>query len=433
MLRSFRLANHRSFLEEQELLLIPSVPGQDHEVLTVAAIYGANASGKSNLLDGLRFMSNAVLDSFRRWSADGGVPRHPFRLTPEGRNRPSSFVLEAIIQDVPYTYGFTLDDETILAEWLYSYPEKRRRVLFEREGVNLKFGTTVGQLKSKLDVLEELTRPNALFLSLAAQSNVELLAPVYRWFVHDLRFATTSSASLTFGLRQIARSLIEREERASTFLGLLAAADLGITDLYAEQASDPHVVRRIGRLTERLNNVDQLDREEVENIESEIQRLQKGRTVPELRFVHSEAGEPFTIYDESDGTLKWLALLPSVMGVLERGCVLVIDEIDSSLHPLLTVQLLQLFMSPETNPKQAQLIFTTHDTTPLGSYIGRDVLQRDQVWFVEKDRAGKSKLYPLTDFKPRIGENTEKRYLGGSYGAVPVLNHVGIDRSDVSQ
>ncbi|MGH3622880.1 MAG: AAA family ATPase, partial [Sciscionella sp.] len=164
MLRSFRLGNHRSFDDEQELLLMPSLPSDARVALPVTAIYGANASGKSNLLDGLRFMRQAVLGSFSQWDAEGGVPRRPFRLAPGSRSRPSAFVVELSVERVPYTFGFTVDDERVREEWLYSYPEKRKRVLFERDDEGISFGSTVPEMKAKLDVLRELTRPNALFL-----------------------------------------------------------------------------------------------------------------------------------------------------------------------------------------------------------------------------------------------------------------------------
>ena len=143
MLRSFRLANHRSFATEQELSLL-AVYDRAQPALPVAAIYGANASGKSSLLDGLAFMRGAVLESFRSWDSEGGVPRRPFRLDPALRAQPSGYVVDAIIADVRYTYGFTLSDDRVLEEWLYSYPEKKKRVLFERLDGRIRFGSTLG-------------------------------------------------------------------------------------------------------------------------------------------------------------------------------------------------------------------------------------------------------------------------------------------------
>ncbi|HEY4022355.1 MAG TPA: AAA family ATPase, partial [Pseudonocardiaceae bacterium] len=146
---------------------------------------------------------------------------------------------------------------------------------------------------------------------------------------------------------------------------------------------------------------------------------------PRIMFTHGPSGELFNFADESAGTQSWLSLLPDALDALEVGGTMVIDEIDASLHPLLTAELIGLFREPKTNRRGAQLIFTTHDASLLGTALGEQVLARDQIWFVEKDRNGATRLYPLSDFKPREGENWERRYLGGSYGAVPVVSSIG--------
>ena len=377
MLRSFRLTNHRSFAAEQELSLLP-VYDREQLALPVAAIYGANASGKSNLLDGLAFMRDAVLDSFQRWDAEGGVPRTPFRLDPALRTQPSGYVVDVVVDEIRYTYGFTVADDKVLEEWLYSYPEKKKRVLFERLDGRIRFGSTVGSERAKLDLLYELTRPNALFLSVAAQSETDPVMLVYQWFRHAL----VLRKSLNIG-----RFPGTDPERKRMVVDLLTVADVGIRD---------------------------------------IQFMEGGEhTAPRLMFEHQGADEWFDFTDESAGTQSWVSLLPYAIDALETGKIMVIDEIDASLHPLLTARLIGLFREPETNPHGAQLIFTTRDASLLGTALGEEVLARDQIWFVEKDRGGASRLYPLSDFKPREGENRERRYLGGSYGAVPVVSATG--------
>jgi AAA15 family ATPase/GTPase len=153
-----------------------------------------------------------------------------------------------------------------------------------------------------------------------------------------------------------------------------------------------------------------------------IDTVSRAELRPELKFVHGRNESPFDLDEESAGTLSWLAMLPMILDALDEGLVVAVDEIDTSLHPLLTAQFVRLFHSPETNPNGAQLIFTTHDSSLLGTMIGDQLLDRDEIWFVEKSKDGASALYPLTDFKPREGHNIERRYLGGSYGAVPVLD-----------
>ncbi|HEX5407470.1 MAG TPA: ATP-binding protein [Pseudonocardiaceae bacterium] len=383
MLRSFRLGNHRSVRDEHELSLLPAYD-RDQPALPVIAIFGANASGKSNVLNGLSFMREAVLESFQRWDADDGVPRTQFRLDPGAADRPSTFVVDVLIDHVRHTYGFATSSDSITDEWLYTYPAKRKRVLFERSGDHVTFGSTMSEFNSKLGVLEDLTRPNALFLSVAAQSSIDPLMPIYRWFRSGVRVRRSR-----VGTREpvIARRVLDiwndQPEGRDRLFALLAAADVGISKLMLRASEDQDI---------------------------------------SLVFTHGDPDAEFELQDESDGTRAWLELLVIVLAVVRQGDVLVVDEIDSSLHPLLTTRLVGLFRDPETNSRGAQLIFTTHDASLLGTMLGEEVLARDQVWFVEKDATGASNLYPLTDFKPRVGENTERRYLAGSYGAVPVLD-----------
>jgi len=434
VLRSFRLGNHRSFRDEQELLLMPALPGDDRPVVPVAAIYGANASGKSNLLDGLNFMRRAVLDSFSRWDVVG-TPRQPFRLQSKFQEFQSVFVVEFNVNGVPYTYGFSLDDETVSEEWLYSYPEKRKRVVFERRESEIKFGATVTEMKSKLEVLEELIRPNALFLSACSRVRLDPLMPAYGSYRTSVRVRRTGCYVTSTSLAGRVREFIAQDSRnRQRILSLLSAADIGITGLEVEEAQDLGLIGRIRRIEDRLLELESLrqalDENEVSEWAEERRSLQsrlesyRRQAVPrwELKFAHGNEAELFEIGDESMGTRSWLELLLPVLAALDAGELVVVDEIDASLHPMLTAMLVGLFRDDETNPNRAQLIFTTHDTSLLGSMLGEKVLDRDQIWFVEKSEDGASKLYPLTDFKPRDDQNTERRYLVGSYGAVPIVS-----------
>lgn len=434
MLHSFRLANHRSIAGEQELLLMPARRAE-RPVVPVTAIYGANASGKSNLIHGLTFMRSAVLDSFPRWDVEGGVPRQPFRLSSDGRSQPSVYVVELVIDGVPHVYGFGVNDDEIIEEWLYSYPEKRKRTIFSRERSKIAFGTTLGDMKAKMEVLEEFTRPNALFLSAAARLNLGPLIPVYRWFRSALRVRGSSTHFSSLKLtREVHAFLEKRSDNRQRLISLLTAADVGITDVVVEESEEPRISRKIAEIDARMHSVihqstangaeDQILEREMSTLQREREFFEQLATErrPELRFAHGSGGELFDLDEESAGTRSWLALLPIVLDVLDEGDVIIVDEIDTSLHPLLTAQLVGLFQSSETNSRNAQLIFTTHDTSLMGTMIGNNALDREQVWFVQKTAAGASEIYPLTDFKPRSDQNIERRYLGGSYGAVPVLD-----------
>ncbi|NYI88754.1 hypothetical protein HNR02_002077 [Amycolatopsis endophytica] len=370
---------------------MPAKTSERAAVVPVTAVYGANASGKSSLLDGLRFMRRAVVESFQQWDAEGSVPRFPFRLAPGSREQPSVFAVEIVVDGVPYDYGFRLDDERILEEWLYSYPEKRPRLLFERTEDRLRFGSTVsGELKSRLTLLGELTRPNSLFLSTCAQVQMAELMPVYRWFRFQLKMRMSATYSTRRAVDYVVNLRARKPQLLERLVELLRVADVGITGFAVEETEDP--ARQVA---------------------------EKRR---ELHFLHGQEDERFTLEEESAGTRSWLALLPIVLEALDDGHVVAVDEIDTSLHPLLTVQLVNLFRNPDVNQNGAQLIFTSHDSSLLGPLLGQRALERDEIWFVEKQGDGASSLYPLSDFKPREEHNNERRYLGGSYGAVPVLD-----------
>jgi AAA15 family ATPase/GTPase len=428
-LRSFRMENHRSFRGEAELSFLPAY-AKGTEAVPVAAIYGANAAGKSNLLDGLRFMSTAVDHSYRFWAPESGVHRSPFRLDPAQRGQPSTYVIDVVLAGTRYVYGFMVDDEQVREEWLYSYPKTRRRTFFERRGTEFELGHSLGGGRAKADVLAELTRPNALFLSLAAQVGIAELMPVYDWFVRDgLRWVDDNreSAAQLSRNRSLANLLDEDNPNRAQIITLLRSADVGIDEVFLEKIEKTEQPSATERVMEEL--IAEISRNTNESESSRIWvnpkwhqeiALRSGTSLTRIRFRHGDT-ELFDLADESAGTRSWLALLPEALAVLDNGGLLMIDEIDSSLHPNLTALLVRQFQAKETNPHGAQLLFTTHDATLLGTSFGEELLARDQVWFVEKDREGASRLYPLTDFHPRTGENRERRYLTGSYGGVPVI------------
>lgn len=434
MLRSFRLQNHRSFQGEAELSLLPSYP-TERLAVPVAAVYGANAAGKSNLLDGLRFMSRAVRESYRRWEPEGGVPRQPFRLDPASSVSPSTFVVDLLLDGVRYVYGFVVDDERVLQEWLYGYPHGKKRMIFERDDSSVGFGSTISESRARSEALAELTRPNALFVSLAAQVGLAELTPVRDWFVSGLRWRSSRLGSPMARSVAVAEALMGSESDGEALVALVRAADVGITDVVVD-TDEKALLRMQADAQSRLTRAEtelaaappdgddattEFLRRRVQQAMSELTSLTSEQAPQRLRFVHGGAADPFDFADESAGTQAWISLLPAVLGSLRQASTLVIDEIDTSLHPHLTAHLVRMFRSKQTNPRGAQLIFTTHDASLLGTTFGEEVLARDEIWFVEKTPGGSSGLYPLTDFHPRKDENRERRYLGGSYGAVPIV------------
>lgn len=427
MLRSFRLANHRSFRDEHELLLMPSYDN-DRDVVPVAAVFGANASGKSNLLDGLRLMSTLV-KSWGTREPGSGIPRRPFRLEPESLLEPSSFAVELVLGGVRFVYGFAVDDERVAGEWLHSYPRGRKRVLFERDGASIDFGATVTQ-RTVAEVIEGLLTDDTLFLSAAAQLKLDQYRPVIQWFQQSLLFVRPGMLGRSDGDR-LARFLERSDYSRARFLELARAADVGISDFVVEHPDDPRAAeevrmleKKVTELRDQANDADSDTRPEiVVQLRKALARarfLQERSRHVKLLVTHGSVG--FNLTDESEGTQLWLGLLPEVITSLDHGHTLVIDEIGASLHPLLIHKLVGLFRNPATNASRAQLLFATHDAFLLAPVAGEPGLKRDQVWFVEKRTDGASELYPLTDFKPRNEHNLARRYLGGSYGAIPFLD-----------
>ncbi|WP_405668946.1 ATP/GTP-binding protein [Streptomyces sp. NBC_00055] len=407
MLLTFRVANHRSIRDEQELSLVATefndgsgreahvrVAGRAVSVLPAIGVFGANASGKSNALAALRFMRTAVLESFADWGKHPEtVPREPFALDPSAREETSLFEVELLLgqpgRKTRYTYGFELSDERVEAEWLHAYPKgSHRQVWFDREagrpedeGGEIRFPGS--GLRGRKDEIKALTRPNALFLTVAATLNHRELVAVHRWFVNNLWLVTSqhdvqNRTEWTRERLTVQNAGIEFRER---LIRLLAGADLGITGL----TTDPDT--------------------------GEVQLLHRTPQGVE---------QPLDFWrQESLGTQAWFAFLGPLLHALDRGGILLADELDSSLHPRLAAEVIRLFQDPDANPRTAQLIFTTHDATLLGPTVAERPLDRDQIWITVKDGTGQSTLYPLVAAKVRKDDNLERRYLNGHYGGVP--------------
>jgi AAA domain, putative AbiEii toxin, Type IV TA system len=418
VLLRFRVANYASIRDEAELSAVAvtehqdiatrPVPDAGVSVLPAVAIYGPNASGKSNVLAALEFMRTAVLDSHQDWRPGGIIDRRPFRLDAASRQRPTTLVVNFTCDDVHYEYGFSVDDRQVTEEWLYSFPKKRTRVLFERAaGQDIKFGPTLTGLRQNI---AKLTRPNSLYLSTAAANNHEQLSRIYEWFSDEI-------FPVHAGVRSVEpytiRAWKDHDPPGQDALrGLLRYADTGVVDLEIEEQ-------------ELTDSMAEKARQIFHIISPESTEPPADRNLPpSVSFVHlAESGlARLAMEEESSGTLAWLLLIGPVLEVIRHGGLLLVDELDAYLHPLLTAHLVSLFQDPATNTSGAQLLFNTHDVSLLGPSVpGR--LRRDQVWFTEKDNAGATTLTPLSEYRVRDGlENVEKRYLSGRYGAIPFLD-----------
>ncbi|MEU9889693.1 ATP-binding protein [Sphaerisporangium sp. NPDC051011] len=416
MLLAFRTANHRS-LREPQTLDLRSVYQRDRQCVNIVALYGANASGKSNVLDALRFMLDAVTSQTRDWRPDEGVPRRPFLLDSEATNEPSSFAVDLLIDDVRYTYGFSVDDHAVLEEWLFSYPHKKRRTLFERHGTDYRFGNSLRG--TRVPLLRDITPENMLLLSSVQRIGSTELSKVAGWFREKLWFADDDNSDYR---RVMTRELLDGPEKTSRAIELLRVADLGITDVQIHVKGSQNA-DKAARFALQLGSSPPIELEIKSGQEVDVLSNLFAVAAQSMKFTHiGKTGANLSFRDESRGTKTWFDLVGITVAALRNGWVLVIDELDTSLHPLLIRQLVKLFQDRTTNPLGAQLIFTTHDASLLSRIQGEETLRRDEIWFAEKDsQTGESTIYPLTDFQPREGLNWEKRYLGGALGAVPFV------------
>lgn len=422
MLLAFRAANVRSFKEPLELSFVATTVaepmavrhvrwgggGRPFGVLTVGGLFGANGSGKSNVLKAMDDMRSHVLHSFRAGRPSGAIPRRPFLLHHELAVVPSRFEVDLVLEDLRWEYGFALDNERVLEEWAYWSPRGRSSLVFHRRGSDIQLGST-DRLKSRAVI--ELLRPNALFLSTAASANHSTLLPLYGWFERNLLLAEADSRPFR---QALTTEMLGDPDLSERVLALLRAADLGVTGAKKHEP-DPVVRERLRRAVRILIGE-----------EGDPDGPDEGPAFDELgvRLTHhgSSGDVELDANDESLGTRVWFGLVGPVVKALAEGSVFLADELDASLHPALVAQLVWLFIDPQTNPRRAQLLFNSHDATLLGDSTGERLLGRDQIWFTEKLEDGSTRLYPLADLDPRKEEAIGRRYLAGRYGAVPILS-----------
>ena len=421
MLIEFSVGNYRSFKETQTLSLVQAKGGElvdsntfsadglkSHRLLRSAMVCGPNAGGKTNLLAAIGTMSAMVAYSASDASADIPHPIEPFLLDDKAAREPSEFEAVIMVDQVRYQYGFAATPERVTEEWLIAYPHGRGQRWFEREWHNdcqsyrWKMGPALTGSKRRW---QESTRPNSLFLSAAVQSGSAQLRPIYGWFSQNVQIVSPSGSSL-----QSTVGLCKDESAYKAVLGFLNEAGIGIHAIRVEH----HQVH-----TERVAVPRPV------NLMSTIPVNIPRPGVDRIKAIHkSPQGKPIELDmdDESDGTRKLFALAGPFYLALSRGGVLVCDELHSSLHTGLMRYLLGLFHQDSSNPHNAQLVFSTHDT----SIMNQEVLRRDQIWFCKQNKCMASQLVPLTDFHPRKGrENVELYYRSGRYGAVPYVPPVG--------
>lgn len=387
------------------------------------------------MIHALDFFRAVIKNSATLWSGQNELGFMPFALDDSSKRRPSSYSADVVIHGIRYEYGFSTINGKIETEWLYSFPEGRSRILFERGPQHpggYKFGPT---FKGGSAAIVRATLHSELFLSRAAATQHPFLTDLHGQLVSGIVVTKFGEADRRSRVSQISAGLVSGEIEMSDIIALLRMADVGISNLeVSTQEMSEEVQALLKFVMERANQkaADEksgatLERKREDDAEAE------GESAPprvvfkleemlhrNLEFHHEGADGGDHILPEevqSTGTMSWLALAVPALECLRNGRVLVVDEIDASLHPQLGLALIQVFRDPKTNPRNAQLIFTTHDTYYM-SPTSLAPLSDDEVWFAEKT-GGATELYSLSEFSTRKNENVARRYLSGRYGAIP--------------
>lgn len=426
MLIEFKFTNYRSFRDESVLSMEATglstfkkslIDYGSFKLLPSVAIYGKNGGGKSNVIRAFWLAVQFIKNAQRTQHEDALIPVSPFLLNDYSKNKETSFEFTYVVNQVKYIYGFSATKDSIVEEYLYHAPKGQKAIVFIRDGN--KFTFTEDKAKRKL--ISEAVADNQLFFSVACTMNDSACVNAMRWFREYVLFSRDYS--------DIPKQLLEYSNDKNMLRAIsdyAKAADIGIEDMQFEiknedvsdEATLPNdlpigirtaLMNFLHVLSETSNNSEvKLKMGEV--IATAYHRGQKENGTSELF--------PLELSNESDGTRKLMSLAPAMESVLNKGGVLLVDELDKELHPMLVAYIVSKFQSKNSNLKGAQLIFTTHDT----DLMNEEILRKDQLYFVDKDNTtGVSELYSISEFSTKTSENIHKGYLIGKYGATPNL------------
>lgn len=424
MLIDFTVENYRSIgapvtlsmerikkLREKELdskNLIQPENESGPELLKTAVIYGANACGKSNILRALGFMKELVQESAKNSQKGDPINFSPFAFDPTLKVAPGSFEIQFILDGSHYRYGFEVDAKNIHAEWLF------------REGKEL-FTRELQQISCSEDFeegigFEKNTRDNALFLSVCAQLNGKYSVHIIDDFFQKLQVMSNRGISAS----SFTAKLLEQDAIKPYVLKILREADIGISDV--QQATTP-MEDVLETMPAKMRSV---LLESIKEQEAPIEELM----LREINVLHGSPDNILPLEEESDGTQKLFHLIGPVLDSIRSGNILIIDEFNDKLHPILARKIVKMFNSSQNN--SAQLIAATHDT----NLLDKSLFRRDQIWFIEKNRDHQTDLYSLAEYRTKDGspvrqdEKYSKKYLEGRYGAIPYLGSFPFEESE---
>lgn len=416
MLVEFTVGNFKSFRDKTTFSMIAAnISSEDPAIdtgnvipisknlrlLKSAAVYGANASGKSNLGAALHFMRDFVLNSASEVITPFESGLEPFLLDWQTRERPSFFEMVFLLEGRQYRYGFEVDKAQVVSEWLFHVPRTKEVALFVREGQQItpRSGFKEGR------GLKEKTRKEALFLSVTALFNGTTAQQIQVW-LDDFAIETGLQDD---HFREFTGNCLRDPKQREVLLGFIRKLDLGVEEIVVPEPPSAEILPK--HWSENTRN----------RFLAEMPQEIYVRHLVKASAEASADPSNYVLLDldkqESQGTRKLISMAGPLWSILNHGHVLFVDELDARLHPLMTRRIIELFHSPLTNPKGAQLIFATHDT----NLLDKTLFRRDQIWFAEKDRQGATHLASLAEFRVRSDAAFEKQYLEGRYGAIPFL------------
>ncbi|MBL7784919.1 MAG: ATP-binding protein [Chitinophagales bacterium] len=453
MFIQFSVGNYLSFKDTATFSMVGYAPIKEHEsetasinvfydsteklkLLKSSVFYGANGSGKSNMVSAIGFFRNFILTSSNEKQADDIINVIQFLLSSETDDKPSFFEMIFYINNIRYRFGFEADQEKIHAEWLFSLNQAisvKESKLYTREFQKISINR---QSFKEGKGLESKTRPNALFLSTVAQLNGEIATKILKWFKTDFNIVSgLQNHTTSYTVAKFQKDI----EFKKTVIEFFKSIQIGFDDI--EIVEENNILGKSlsivpDELSEEVDNVIlalrslQAKARKSENVDSDTKQISINTF--HKKYNNIEEFVEYAIIDfglESKGTRKLFSLLGPIIDTIRNGKILIVDELDSQLHTLLTMELIKFFHSKAN--KKAQLIFASHDT----NLLRKDIFRRDQIWFTEKNKIGATELYSLVEYKinqatVRNDASFEKDYLLGKYGAIPFLGDINKFKND---
>lgn len=426
MLIDFKFSNYRSFKDEA-ILSMQAMGLSDFKnsllkhnkvtVLPTVAIYGKNGAGKSNVIRAFWLAVQFIKNAQRTQHEKAAIPMTPFLLDDDSKSLPSSFEFTYVVDSVKYIYGFTATSQSVLSEYLYYTPKGQKATIFTREGQTFKF--TENSEKKMKELISEAVAPNQLFFSLACTMNYKPCIAAMKWFREKVIFSRDYT--------DIPKQLIEysnNKNMLNSIVSYAKQADVGINDMSFE-FSDKELSQSVELPEDIPDEIKSALSTFMDALAASANISETAISAHEIKAKSFHSGISRTgesnsyaleLSDESDGTRKLMALAPAIELVLSEGGVLLIDEIEKEMHPILVEFIVSKFQSATTNTANAQLIFTTHNT----ELMNMEIIRKDQIYFADKNHeTGASELYNLMELSPPTNSNIRKSYLLGKYGATP--------------